>query len=45
MRLNKGKSRVLHLGKKNHINQYRLGSDLLEISSQEKDLGILMGLP
>ena len=37
MRFNGWKSRVLH-----HIHQYRLGEDLLEIRSAEKDLGVLV---
>ncbi|KAJ7398038.1 hypothetical protein BTVI_129604 [Pitangus sulphuratus] len=43
MRFNKGKYRVLHLGRNNPKYQYRLGGDLLEISFVEKDLGGLMG--
>ncbi|KAJ7425350.1 hypothetical protein WISP_23732 [Willisornis vidua] len=42
MRCNKGKCRVLHKGRNNPKHQCRLGADLLEGSSAEKDLGILM---
>ena len=42
MRFNKSKCRVLHLGRNNHEYQYRLGHDLLEWSSVEKDLGVLL---
>uniref|UniRef100_A0A8B9V0B7 Reverse transcriptase domain-containing protein n=1 Tax=Anas zonorhyncha TaxID=75864 RepID=A0A8B9V0B7_9AVES len=42
MRLNESKCRVLHLGRNNHMYQYRLGDDLLERSSVEKDLGVLV---
>jgi len=36
----KGKCR--HLGRKNPMHQYRLGVDLLESSSVERDLGVLV---
>ncbi|GAB0179396.1 mitochondrial enolase superfamily member 1 [Grus japonensis] len=42
MKFNRGKCRVLHLGRNNPKHQYRLGVDLLEISSVEKDLVVLM---
>ncbi|GAB0208701.1 mitochondrial enolase superfamily member 1 [Grus japonensis] len=38
MQFNKGKCKVLHLGRNNHRYQYRLGPDWLESSSAEKDL-------
>ena len=42
MRFNKSKCGLLHLGKNNLMHQYRLGDDLLERNSAEKDLGTLV---
>lgn len=42
MKFSKGKCRVLYLGKSNPMSHYRLGADLLESNSAEKDLGILV---
>jgi len=42
MRFNKGKCRVLHLGRNNLMHQYRIRADLLESNSVERDLGVLV---
>jgi len=42
MKFNKGKCKVLHLRRNNPMHQYRLGAGLLESSSVEKYLGMLV---
>jgi len=42
MKFNKGKCKVLHLGRNTPMHQYRLGVDLLESSSVERYLGVLV---
>ena len=42
MKFSKGKCRVLHLRRNNPRHQYKLGADLLESSSVERDLGMLV---
>jgi len=44
MKFNKGKCRVLHLGRNSPIHQYRLRANLLESSSVKWDLGELVGV-
>ncbi|KFV67876.1 hypothetical protein N307_03435, partial [Dryobates pubescens] len=42
MRLNTSKCRVLHIGHTNPMQSYRLGSEWLESSQAERDLGVLV---
>ncbi|GAB0184178.1 mitochondrial enolase superfamily member 1 [Grus japonensis] len=42
MKFNKGRCRVLAVGRNNPIHQYRLGVELLGCSISEKDLGVLV---
>lgn len=42
MRFKKSKCKVLYLWRTNCNRQYSLETDLLEVSSVEKDLGVLM---
>jgi len=42
MKFNKGKCRVLHLGRNNLMHQYRLGVDLLQSTSVERDVEVLV---
>ena len=41
MKFNKGTWKVMHLGRNNTVHQYRLGAELLECSSVERDLDML----
>lgn len=42
MMFHKGKCRVLHLRRDNCTHQYKLGADLLERNTAEKDLGVMV---
>jgi len=42
MKFSKGKCRILHLGRNNPMHQYRLRADLLQSSSVERDLRVLV---
>ncbi|PKU40477.1 rna-directed dna polymerase from mobile element jockey-like [Limosa lapponica baueri] len=42
MKFHKDKCRILHLGRDNPMHQYRLGAHLLQSSSVEKELGVLV---
>jgi len=42
MKINKAKSKVLHLGQGNSKHKYRLGDEWIESSPEEKGLGLLL---
>lgn len=41
LKLSKGRFRVLHVGRKNLVHQKRVGANMLESCSAEKDLEVL----
>lgn len=43
LKFSEGKSRIVHLGKNKLMYQHRLGPDLLESSTVEKELRVLVG--
>ncbi|GAB0179896.1 cAMP-dependent protein kinase inhibitor alpha [Grus japonensis] len=42
MKINKAKCKVLHMGRRNPKHNYRLGGEWIEISPEEKDLGVVI---